>query len=314
MRWAVRVAVTAGIVGWLAAKVDLRELARTLADVRAVPFAWATALFLAGQLLSAWKWSMIARSLGFRRPVADFVRFYFAGMLFNLFGPSTLGGDVVRALYLGDGRRRAVAANTVLFDRVSGLVLLVAVGAVGVALFPGYALPRTLTLGMVAFGVALGVGFALAPRFVSLLPAGRLKAPLAAIAGAELAPLWHDGPALARIAAVSVVFHLSQVAVQWGLARAAGVTVPFSYCLIFHPIISLLTALPVSVSGFGVREGGYVYFYRRIGVAAPVAVTVSLLWFALTVVGALAGGAVFLGSGGQLPTLRASPLRRPDAA
>ena len=43
------------------------------------------------------------------------------GQTYNVFGLSTIGGDVVRGLYLADGQQRALALNSVIFDRVSGL-------------------------------------------------------------------------------------------------------------------------------------------------------------------------------------------------
>jgi hypothetical protein len=312
-RWALRLLVSGAIVVYILVDVDLGDLGRALASVRLVPLCWSTVLFLAGQILSAHKWQLIGNRLGFSRPFRDYVRFYFVGMFFNLFGLSTLGGDLVRGLYLSDGRRPALALNSVLFDRVSGLVLLVALGALGLVLFPGYGFPRAITLGMLAAGVALAGGLWLAPHLVGLLPTHRWTHQLKSLVGADLAPLWRDGPGLAHIAAVSVAFHLLQVAVQWELGHAAGASLPFSYCLIFHPIISVMTALPVSVNGFGVREGGYLYFLTRLDVDDSIAVTVSLLWFGLTLVGGILGGLVFLASGATLPALRRPPSERSAA-
>ena len=58
-----------------------------------------------------------------------------------------------------------------------------------------------------------------------------------------------------RVMVLSLAFHLSQVLMQWVLVRAAGAQVPLAYCLVFHPLLAFVTALPVSVSGLGVREG-----------------------------------------------------------
>jgi uncharacterized membrane protein YbhN (UPF0104 family) len=88
------------------------------------------------------------------------------------------------------------------------------------------------------------------------------------------------------------------------LARAAGADVPFSYCLVFHPMLSVMLALPVSIGGFGVREGGYLYFLGLINVDDSIAVTIGLLWWAVTVVAGLLGGALFLATGAKLPKLR----------
>jgi uncharacterized membrane protein YbhN (UPF0104 family) len=303
-RWLARAAITAAIVGFVAAEVDLGDLGRTLTTIRPAPFAAAALLYLAGQVLSAWRWAVVARGLGLKMPGAAYVRFYFIGMFFNIFGPSTVGGDVARALYLGEGRRRALAAGSVVFDRGSGLALLIAIAALALLAFPRWDLPAPLVGGVVTAAVVLVLACAIYPRVVRRLPAhNRLRRLLER----ELAPLWRDPGLLVRVAAMSATFHLSQVGVQWVLARAVGVALPLSYCLVFHPLMSVMMALPVSLGGFGVREAGYLYFLGRIGVGDAVAVTMGLLWFAITLVGGMVGGAVFLAGGARLPRLRAEP-------
>jgi uncharacterized membrane protein YbhN (UPF0104 family) len=188
------------------------------------------------------------------------------------------------------------------FDRVSGLAVLMALGAVALLAFPDYGLPWPLTAGLVAGGLALVVGWWISPRLVRLLPeTNRFRRQVED----ELGPFWGDRRLLARVVVVSLAFHLTQVGVQWVLVRAADSAVPFSYCLVYHPVISLMTALPVSVSGLGVREGGYLYFLTRINLDDSIAVTVGLLWFAVTVLAGLIGGALFFASGAELPRLRA---------
>lgn len=312
VRWFVRLVVTLGIVVYIFVDVDTRDLARALTHVAAGPFLLAFGLYLVGQLLSAYKWFLLGRSVGLARTFGEYTRFYFIGMFFNLFGPSTLGGDVVRGLYLGDGRRPGLALNSVLFDRVSGLAWLMALGAVALLVFPEYGLPWPLTASLIGGGLALVLGWWTCPRIVRLLPeTNRIRRQVEQ----ELGPFWRDSPLLLAASAVSVAFHLTQVAVQYVLALALGVVVPFSYCLILHPVISVMTALPVSIAGFGVREGGYLYFLTRIDIDDSIAVTMGLLWFGETVLAGLVGGALLLVSGAELPRLRTkAPIRADDAA
>src|SRR5919197_1409077 len=239
-RWLLRVAVSIGIVTYILVDVDTEDLVRTLASVRSAPLAGALALYLAGQALSAFKWSLLGRSVGYARPVGDYARFYFIGMFFNLFGPSTIGGDVARALYLAEGHRPGLAINSVVFDRVSGLALLMALGAAALIAFPGYGFPWPLTAALVGGGLVLVLGWWMCPRLVRLLPAGnRLR---------------------------------RQVETE-----------------------------------LGVREGGYLYFLTRIDVDDSIAVTLGLLWFALTVLAGLVGGALFVASGAALPRVHPRP-------
>jgi hypothetical protein len=300
-KWALRIGISLGILVYILVDVNRDHLWRTLTGVRLGWVAVAVAVYVVGQVLSALKWSMLGRSVGLAGSSLDYGRYYFIGMFFNLLGVSTLGGDVVRALYLGRGRRPGLALNSVLFDRVSGLAILMALGSVTMLAYPEYQYAGALGLTIMAGGLALVVGWWTCPRLVKLLPQGNY---VRRQVEHELAPFWRDSRLLVRVAGVSLVFHLSQVCVQWLLCKAAGATVPFTYCLVFHPVLSVMMALPVSVSGFGVREGGYLYFLGLLNVDDSIAVTVGLLWWAVTVVTGLMGGAIFFATGAQLPKLR----------
>jgi glycosyltransferase 2 family protein len=300
-KWALRIGTSLGILVYILVDVNRDHLWRALTGVRLGWVAVAVAVYVVGQVLSALKWSMLGRSVGLAGSSLDYGRYYFIGMFFNLLGVSTLGGDVVRGLYLGRGRRPGLALNSVLFDRVSGLAILMALGSVTMLAYPEYQYAGALGLTIMAGGLALVVGWWTCPRLVKLLPQDNY---VRRQVEHELAPFWRDSRLLVRVAGVSLVFHLSQVCVQWLLCKAAGATVPFTYCLVFHPVLSVMMALPVSVSGFGVREGGYLYFLGLLNVDDSIAVTVGLLWWAVTVVTGLMGGAIFFATGAQLPKLR----------
>jgi glycosyltransferase 2 family protein len=299
--WALRAAISAAVVSYILVDVDHHDLWAALSAVRLDDLVLPLGVYLAGQVLSAVKWWMLGSSVGLGRPLVDYVRFYFIGMFLNVFGLSTIGGDVVRGLYLGDGRRPALALNSVVFDRVSGLAILMALGAVALLAFPQYHLPWALSAACIAGGLTLVVGWWTCPRLVRLLPPGnRLRRQVEH----DLAAFWRDRRLLVWTSVLSLVFHLSQVGVQWLLARAAGTSLPFSYCLVMHPILSLMMALPLSIGGFGVREGGYLYFLTTIDVDDSIAVTMGLLWWLMTALSGLVGVGVFLASGAELPRLR----------
>jgi glycosyltransferase 2 family protein len=304
-----RVAVSLGIVGYILYDVNRGHLLRAIAQIRPGYLAEATLLYAVGQALSGLKWAMLGRSVGLVRPWSEYVRFYFIGMFFNIFGLSTLGGDLVRALYLGRGKRLGLAINSVMFDRVSGLAILMALGSVALLTYPQPHLPWLLTAAATGGGIALVVGWWTCPRLVRLLPSHNA---LRRQVEVDLAPFWRDSWLLARVGAVSLAFHLSQVLVQYVLVQAAGADVPFTYCLVFHPILSVMMALPVSLGGFGVREGGYLYFLTQINIDDSVAVTAGLLWWAMSVLVALIGGLIFLASGARLPRMRS--VEEPAAA
>ena len=299
---ALRVAISAAVVSYILVTVDRRDLWTALSAVRLRMLGLPLLLFLAGQGLSAVKWWMLGSSVGLARPLTDYLRFYFIGMFLNVFGLSTIGGDVARGLYLGDGQRPGLALNSVIFDRFSGLAVLMAMGAAALLAFPQYDLPWLLSAACIVSGLLLVVGWWTCPRLVRFLPKrNRIRRQVEN----ELEPFWRDRGLLARVSALSALFHLSQVGVQYLLALAAGTRLPFSYCLVMHPILSIMMSLPLSVGGFGVREGGYLYFLGRLDIDDSIAVTMGLLWWLMTALAGIAGAIVFLASGAELPRLRA---------
>jgi hypothetical protein len=222
-------------------------------------------------------------------------------MFVNLFGPGTLGGDVARSLMLDDGGRRGLAFASVVFDRACGLVVLVSIGLGALVVRSGAALPYPV------FGLAAGLVAVLLLSWLLLpwLAARVLPAHhrLRRFVLEDLAPLWKDRDLLGRVAALSVAFHLVEVTAQYVLARALDVPLPYGYCLVFHPLVTVAASVPVTIGGLGVREGGYVFLLGLTGVAPATAFAMGLLWSAVIFLGGLGGGAVLLSGGrrGPLP-------------
>lgn len=290
---AAKIAVSVGLLAVLFYRVDAGEIVRSLQRADPASVAAALALYLAGQALSALKWRLLATAVGFEKSALSFVSYYFIGMFFNAFGFGTVGGDVVRALYLaGRGGQRTLALNTVLADRVNGLLVLLGIALVSLLSFRSYDLPAALYWSTVVLCAALLAGWRLAPIVVPRL--FRAESRLRQLVERDLAPYWSDYRLLTGASFVSLVFHLSQIAILALLAGALGLRIPWSYVFIFGPLVNVFSAIPISLNGLGVREGGYVFFLAHIGLARESAIAFALLWFAVVLVSGLCGGVVYL--------------------
>ena len=84
----------------------------------------------------------------------------------------------------------------------------------------------------------------------------------------------------------SIVYYL--------LALSLNINLPLIYFLIFVPIINAIAVLPITIGGLGLRDSSAVFFFAKIGVEANLAVSLSLIWFLLTVVVGLAGGILYV--------------------
>ncbi len=91
-----------------------------------------------------------------------------------------------------------------------------------------------------------------------------------------------------------MVVQVSNVWLVWLIGEALGAGVPLHYYFVFVPMVSVLTLLPVSVNGMGVRKGAVVLFLAPLGVLPTIATALAFLWFAIFAATGLLGGAVYL--------------------
>ena len=306
-RW-LKAGISLGLLALVLRSVNVHLL---LAQVRAARlgfFLLALVGYLASQILSAYKWQVLARPLGFDRPLRVFIVYYFVCMYLNLFAPSTVLGDLGRGLLLAsDGGGIGLALQSVVADRISGMAMLLWVSAVGFLLFGPTVLPPALCYSVIAAACFLVVVWWLLPYITVCLgsPQHRLRQ----FAERVLAPYRTRGAAVfARACGLSFIFHLFQLSLQMLLVHALSLSVPFWYLMLCIPLVHMLSALPFSLGGVGVREGAYVVFLALIGIGKNEAVAFGLLWTALVFGAGLVGGLVLLVSPAVRLSLQFSPM------
>ena len=89
--------------------------------------------------------------------------------------------------------------------------------------------------------------------------------------------------------------YLFQVGMAWIndlLFLSFGINIPLLELLVVITLISVITMLPVSLNGLGVREASYVFFFNELGVPEEIALSVSLLFFFLVSISSLIGGII----------------------
>jgi uncharacterized membrane protein YbhN (UPF0104 family) len=220
-------------------------------------------------------------------------------MFFNLFAPSTVGGDIGRVFYLARSgvesrvsKTTAYALVSVLVDRAIGLAVLVWIGAAALALFPAYSLPRMIHILTYIVGLGFLLGWISVPLIKRALRYARH--PLMEHLRLAIEVYWSRQSLILKAVAVSALAHGIQAGLQIVLARALEIDLPWSYGLILYPLVGLFSALPISLNGIGLREGGYLFLLREIGVSSEKAIAFGLLWFLIVALDSLIGGLVFI--------------------
>jgi uncharacterized protein (TIRG00374 family) len=291
-----RVLVSVTLLVWLAWRTDWTQVGEAFVHVRLPYWLAAIALLLLAQVASAVRWRLLARPLGFQIPLRHFIRFYFVGMFFNLLLPTSVGGDVVRAWYLDGGSgRRLPAFLSVFVDRFSGLLVLLAVACVADILCP-ITLPSWIGASIWATAGSALLGLLSLPvlnRYVGAWERGRISRLTLSLSD-SLTLLFGRVHLLLFTTALSLLVQLVSVVILWLVGRAIDAPVPASYYGIVVPMVTLLTLIPVSLNGMGVREGGMVLFLAPLGISSATALSLAFLWFSVYVAGSLLGAGVYL--------------------
>ncbi len=306
-RW-LQVGISLGLFTILLRSANLRLLVQQVLAARLDYFLLAFVGYLVGQVMYAYRWQILARPLGFGQSLGAFTVYYFVGMYLNLFAPSTVVGDVGRGLLLasnGGGIGRAL--QSVVADRASGTVMLLWVSAVGFLLFGPTVLPAALCYGTIATACLVIVSWWALPHVVAWLysPEQRVRQ----FVERALAPYrLHGSAVLGHACGLSFVFHLFQLSLQMLLVCALSLSIPFWYLMLFVPLIHILSALPFSFGGAGVREGGYVVFLALIGIGKDEAIAFGLLWTAIVFGSGVVGGLILLASPAAQLSLKQSAV------
>ena len=290
-----KLSLSLGLLALIFKEIGWQEILGVLQGAQLPYLAVAFAIYLAGIFLRAYRWQVLLAALGMEAPLSRLTELYFVGTFFNNFLPTGIGGDVVRVYELSkESDRPAESIGTVLLDRATGFLALFLMAAAALLFSYRLIAPSVAAAILLLFLASWAGSWMLLQRdrlesWGLLKVIARLK-PVEQIYEAVYAcGLRAIGGALA----VSLAFNVLLIAVNYLIALSLGVRVSVWYFLLFIPLISLSLIFPLSLSGLGVREGGYVYLFAQAGVSAPLALAMSLMFYALNVAAGLIGGVLY---------------------
>jgi len=296
-----KVCLSLALLALLLKQVGWEQTLETLGKARFPYLAAAFMLYLVGSVVRAYRWQILLSALRTDIPLARLTVLYFVGTFFSNFLPTGIGGDVVRIYELSRQSKRPIeSVGTVLLDRATGLLVLFLIALMALLFsFQLIAPNLAAVIVLLCLGSWAGLGLILKRDWLERWGLMKLMARIKPL-GELYESVTSCGPrAIGGALVISFVFNVLLIAVNYLIALSLGVNIPIWYFLLFIPLISFLLVLPISLSGLGVREGGYVYLFAQAGVSAPLALAMSLLFYALNVATGLIGGALYAFEGAR---------------
>lgn len=256
--------------------------------------------------LLAVRWRKIAAACGANLAFAPALQLSFIATFFNQVLPSTVGGDGARIWLLArKGAGWARATYSVLIDRIVGVFAL---ALIVIACLPWTfelihdPTARTVLL-MIGFGAVAGavIFVLIGTRFRQLLDRWTLTQHLstASRVAATLCGSFHSIP----IFAYSIAIHFVTIAAAWCCIKTIALPVSFPQILFLMPPVLLVSTIPISIAGWGVRESSMIVAFAFAGLAQSDGLALSILFGAASFVVGAAGGIVWIASGRRIRSL-----------
>src|SRR3982074_2983129 len=295
---ALKILISAALLYFSLRKINPFELASRISVSSVGWIALAIAVTFLQIFLGALRWREISAACGAPLGTTQAMRYNVIGTFFNQTLPSSIGGDAVRLwLVAGGGAGGRAATYSIFVDRAIGLIAL---AIVIVASLPwSYRLiddphGRSALLLVDFAALAAGAGFLILGR----LPWPWLKRwwvthhlhACSAIAN-RLIFSRERGP---KLAVLSLLVHVLAVVVAWCVVRSIAAPVLFGQIFQLVPPVMLITLLPISIAGWGVREATMGLAFGYAGLMANEGVNVSLLYGAVSFLVGIFGGLVWI--------------------
>ncbi len=292
-----QVAVSVLLIGVAVSSIDRAALFDLLVQIPVVFVVASVLIVLCVALLQSVRWRFILSYLGgdlSRRRSAAIV---FLSLLYNQVLPSTVGGDAVRIWMARQSAPSVVqVVHSVIVDRITGLAALALIATLAWPFLFGTAgsEPSVLVAGLVSFG---GVGATILLFLTSFLPKSLTSGFLVNLIGSLATAVRTVSLPLRRtlrIGGLAVLGHAGVLAVAALLGWGLGIDTELSTYVIVIPPVLIVSVLPISVAGWGVREGAMVVGLGLLGVSSEEAFALSVLFGAVSTVAGLAGGGLWV--------------------
>jgi uncharacterized membrane protein YbhN (UPF0104 family) len=283
-KFIVKITISAALVAILFYKIDIEQFIRIISKVGAVKFLILSGLYISSQIVSSIRWHLAIRSLNENIGIFELLRAYFIGMYANLFLPSIIGGDAIKAYILAKKMPLSKTISSIFLERYNGLLALLLISLISVSAFHRY-----FNIKLIIAVLLINIGAYASVYSLKFLQ----KNSKIALFYNDIA-LFHKSRQFLSVSLLSLLVQIIVISVYAIAGYMLGFKISIAYYFAFIPIINLISFLPISFNGIGVREFSFVFLFKFAGLCKIDALSLSLEVFFVTIFCSLIGGIIYL--------------------
>jgi len=288
--WLIRVLITVAILILIFRNIEFSNVKDIILDANISLLLLAILFQLLSTLLAGYRWGRVMKKMDFGQRSDFYMRSYFKGSFFNQGLPTSIGGDAIRVLDVAShGHRKRDAFIGVFIDRVLGLAGLLILNLIANFFLPGL-LPDNLSL-MINVIVASGlIGFIsfIYIHKIKALNIGRLFNYILRISE-RLNKILHDTRSISFHLVIGILIHLFSIINIYLVGQSVGLEYDLLTMAVIVPPVILLTLIPISLAGWGIREGAMIGLFGLIGAAQANILSMSIIYGIILIIASLPG-------------------------
>jgi glycosyltransferase 2 family protein len=270
--------------------INISTLLNILSEIK-YPYLLLAIIFqFLSNLVASCRWYLIMKLLKFNEQLSFFIKSYFKGTFFNQALPSSIGGDAIRVLELGNkGYSKKEAFYGIFIDRIIGLqgllILNLTANSLNSNLLPNW-LFNLIT--MICVGSILGMFLLVLLRKISQLE----NIPILSLAyhlSNRFRNVYNNIQNISIQTSLSLLIHLLSIMSIYIISIALGMEYSLGVFMVIFPPVFLLTLIPISLAGWGVREGAMIGLFMLIGASKESVLSLSLLYGFIVILCSLPG-------------------------
>ena len=291
-----KVVVSALLIGYLLDANDLSAIGRHLSSIPSGSMLLALLVLSVSVILVSLRWMFILRGIGTYLTLGPALHIVLIGMFFNQVLPSTVGGDAVRTwrLYKA-GVAFGASFRSVVLDRLAALVGLVLLVALGLPFVSSITTDAAAFWSLTAIVVSAGGGMVLLLSLDKLPLPWLRQGPLRVLddLAVDARRLFFTPIPAGSSLGLSIIIHVGSAMTVLILALGMKIEISALDCAILVPPVILVSVLPISMAGWGVREGAMITALDFAGVSSTDALALSLIFGLVVLVTGLPGGVLW---------------------
>ncbi len=308
-----KISISLALLIFLFRKIDEKALFVIIKNSDKIILFYAALSFFLIYPLALLRWNMLLKAVKIHLPLKRVIVPFVGGIFFNVFLPSTIGGDFMRSMDLAKHtKKKNEVIATVFLDRLSGYTGLVFLAVLAVVL--GFRLIEDKVVFFFVSFLVISLSLILVVLFnkrvylkINKLLHVPRKDTNKSVPSAlekikktlinlhqEIHYFRHNKKVIFNNLFLSFLIQFLSPVSFYLIGLSLGIKINIAYYFVFLPIIGAITLLPVSIGGLGLRDASTVYFFAKVGVSKDLSFAMSLLNFAFILIFGAIGGLIYV--------------------